>query len=128
MEQCPTAAARRRRFGRGGRRPGGRSPADDRQPLPTLDDPLAVTVQQDGRLEATIVVTGLLLRQHAARLDERLAAAFCEWRTRYVIDLGGVTCLDPTTLAAVTRYADHARGLGARVTIVPPGVRRPVAA
>jgi anti-anti-sigma regulatory factor len=91
-------------------------------------DPLRVNVHRDGHSAATVTVTGLLVRQHAARLDERLAVAFDDLRRRYVIDLGGVTCLDPTTLAAVTRRADLARRHGARVTIIPPGSGRRVAA
>ena len=131
MEQCAaatsTAMARRRRFGRRRRLANGAPAAGPAAPAVTLD-PLHVTVRHDGRSAAIVTVTGLLVRQHALRLDEWLAAAFGDLRTRYVIDLGGVTCLDPTTLAAVTGYAERARRLGARVTIVPPGARRPVAA
>ena len=131
MEQCaaatPTATARRRRFGRR-RQQGPDAAVVPPEVRAAPIDPLHVTVRRDGHSAAIVTVTGLLVRQHAVRLEERLAAAFDDLRTRYVIDLGGVTCLDPTTLAAVTRYAERARRYGARVTIVPPGARRPVAA
>lgn len=89
---------------------------------------LQVSVRQDGSGAAIVTVAGLLVRQHARSIDVELALAFGGRRERYVIDLAGVTCLDPTTLAAVTGYARRARREGALVVIVPPGARRPSAA
>lgn len=89
---------------------------------------LDVSVSVDRADTAIVTVAGRLIRQNAEALDRSLGSVFAADHPTYVIDLAGVTRLDPTTLAAITRRAALARGRGARITIVPPGARRDRAA
>jgi anti-anti-sigma regulatory factor len=89
---------------------------------------LDVSVSVDRTDTAVVTVTGRLIRQNAEALDRSLGSVFAADHATYVIDLAGVTRLDPTTLAAITRRAALARGRGARITIVPPGAGRNQAA
>lgn len=85
------------------------------------DGELRIGVLHDGPQQVTVEVNGLLVRRHARMIDEILATAFGVHRAWFVIDLRGVTRLDPTTLSAITRGVDAVRRNGALVTIVPPG-------
>jgi anti-anti-sigma regulatory factor len=89
---------------------------------------LCVSVSVDEPDIAVVTVSGRLIRQHAAGLDGSLASVFAHDHPIFVIDLAGVTSLDPTTLATITRRAALARRRGALITIVPPGAGRARAA
>lgn len=89
---------------------------------------LRVSVRFDPAGAAVVTLSGLLVRQHADDLDRSLGPVFAGDHPLYVIDLGGVTRLDPTTLATITRCAETVRERGAVVTIVPPGAGRDLAA
>lgn len=82
---------------------------------------LNLSVRLDRPGVAVVTLSGLLVRQHAEDLDGSLAPVFAGDHPLFVIDLGGVTRLDPTTLATITRRAEAVRERGAVVTIVPPG-------
>lgn len=99
-----------------------------RRPLTSCSDddahsagPLNVSVSVDRFDTAIVTVTGRLIRQHADGLDRSLGSVFAADHPTFIIDLAGVTRLDPPTLAAITRRAAQARGRGALIRIVPPG-------
>lgn len=85
---------------------------------------LRISVRLDRPGVAVVTVSGLLVRQHADDLDGSLAPVLAGDHPLFVIDLGGVTRLDPTTLATLTRCAEVVRERGTVVTIVPPGAPR----
>ena len=66
-------------------------------------------MHRSGTDTISVVVSGLLVREHADRLDRDLADAFSGRWTWVVVDLRGVRQLDPTSLSAITRRANLAR-------------------
>ena len=129
MDQGAEATPARRR--RRGRRWLGRDRRGRVDPRPTSAEgptQLRISVSVDRADVAVVSLSGLLVRQHADGLGGSLDPVFAGAHPLFVIDLGGVTRLDPTTLATITRRAEAVRGRGAIVTIVPPGATRDAAA
>ncbi|MFP5486836.1 MAG: STAS domain-containing protein [Acidimicrobiia bacterium] len=120
MPASAPARSRRRWFGRP-RAALAASDAAGGLRVATPSDELSVWVRHGGQQQVSVVVSGLLVRQHTHLIDDVLTRAFADDRAWFVIDLRGVIRLDPTALAAITRRIDEVRRRGALVTIVPPG-------
>ena len=126
MSICERAV--RRWIGRNGRPGAATTPGAVAPDMDHDTDALRIKVVHHGFEQATVEVSGHLMRQHAHLIDDALARAFGVHRARFLIDLRGVTRLDSTTLSAITRPAAEARRRGALVTIVPPGTSERLAA